>query len=138
MSRLSVLFASRRASLGCLLVLIAAVASSAAAPAHAQSYPKTFKLNFAWSYTNISQVPNIDQWPQATLKLNRNGSLDVFDGSTNTSYPSVGTWRQQGSQITFTFPTAIYTGQKQRDHSYIGSMSATNGMRGVWKGKFVP
>lgn len=104
----------------------------------ADSSPKLLHINFAWGYTSLSQVSDISLFPSAELTLYRNGTLDVYDGSTDTFYPFAGTWKQRGSRLTLTFPQAVYSGQLKTDGSYTGTMQATNGNAGVWKGIFVP
>lgn len=126
---------SRRACL-LMLALLAGVLVASDAKAQQGGFPKTFKLNYAWSYTSLSQVPNISQWPEAVLTLKANGSIDVVDQGT--TYPNIGNWVKQGNQITFTFSGAgvVYRGIRQTNGSYNGTMSTTSGMYGVWKGKY--
>lgn len=126
---------SRRACL-VMLALLAWALMSGDAQAQQGGFPKTFKLNYAWSYTSLSQVPNISQWPEAVLTLKANGSIDVVDQGT--TYPNIGSWVKQGNQITFTFPSggAVYSGIRQTNGTYNGTMSTTSGMYGVWKGKY--
>lgn len=138
MSHLAPVLYSRKLLLLGVGLIALTIVSGAASPALAQSYPKTFKLNYAWSYRDVSQVPNIDQWPQATLKLNRNGSVDGYSEYTGNLTPNIGTWVQRSGRITFTFPSATYTGQRQQDGSYNGTMTNTNGWYGAWKGRFYP
>ena len=121
-----------------MYVLAGACFTAYAEPASAQVTSQTFKLNYAWTYTSLSQVRGgIEKWPSATMKLNSNGTI-----SGGTSQTTVGTWTLVGPQITMIFVSnnggATYIGTRQTDGSFNGSMTSISGMVGVWKGRFLP
>ncbi len=70
--------------------------------------------------------------------LNANGRIDVYDFD---YVPDCGDWwtQKNGKYITFDLDVGVvYTGTRQVDGSYFGTMVAPNGMKGVWTGHFHP
>ncbi|MFO0902980.1 MAG: hypothetical protein U0939_08280 [Pirellulales bacterium] len=105
--------------------------------------PRTFELIYAWSLTDVNDI--VPGWPEATLILYDNGTLDVFDGGSGEFWPNAGTYVEgrRGRTIEFDLNGGtVYSGRLQTDGWYDGTMisgsPSTAGLTGVWTGRFTP
>lgn len=99
---------------------------------------KTFVVHYSWGGPPPGGDWNLT--PSATLKLYSNGKVDVED--LGVVYSDVGTWSTARGGRTMTIRLdggAVYTGTRQTDGSYTGTMTSPNvGEPGVWRGTYVP
>ncbi len=120
-----------------LTTFLARPASSEAAAA--AKWPKNFTMVYCWG---TSDVDDIGPWcPCADLTLYKDRSVDVFDCATGNFYPNSGNWSKtrRWREITFSFNgLVVYTGTKQPDGTYLGTMVTPSGLMGVWQGEFLP
>jgi hypothetical protein len=132
---------SRSWVLGLAVALVcAAWAASVNAAARAEYapsivWPKTFYLQYLWDSTDYGEAELYGT--PAILTLNRDKSVDVFDGGSGEFYPNIGTWRVRGNRIEFRFDGGVvYAGSLQPDNTYHGTMSAPSGLTGIWIGNY--
>lgn len=121
-----------------LIGLVGAFVSvtSAAPPS---SYPKTFALKYLWASTDYGELALYGD--EVALQLRKDKTFTV-DG-----YPQdpAGTWQitRGGATITFNLVSDVqYTGERQPDGSYLGTMLSSNpqnsGLSGIWSGHYMP
>lgn len=112
--------------------------ASAATPVVAGNWPKDFELVYCWG---TSDFDDIGAWcPCAELTLHkRPKDVDVFDCGTGNTFFAAGTWSKtrRWSTVTFDFGTVIYSGTKQVDGTFRGTMLSSSGIMGVWEGEFI-
>ena len=119
-----------------MLVFIGpATESSNAKPPRSPLY---FELIYRWGGDGIEDI-DPDNSPQAELTLNANGRFDAHDVATGKTVLNVGDWYTRRTRITFELDNGtVYTGLRQSDGSYFGTVTGYLGNTGVWFGRYVP
>ncbi|MFO0878473.1 MAG: hypothetical protein U0840_14130 [Gemmataceae bacterium] len=134
--------ARRMQSLAALALLVAGLIAASPRISEAGKTPRPprhFHLVYCWGVDSFDDV--VEEWcVPAELTLYANGRFDAYDGATDTTSTNVGDWYTTRKNRTITFEIdngTIYTGDKQSDGSYRGTIIGYLGSTGLWMGEFV-